>query len=1163
MLLHPEAGEFKRFLIISALLLLTLCSVVSADQARSEPHISITLSAEERDWIKQHPEIIVGGGTDWAPFDFVSNSGDYTGLARDYLELISAHTGLNFRYEVGLWSENLHRFRNAELDLLPAVYRTPEREQFMNFSSPYHEMLDYFFIRDDIVAESRSDLDGMRVAVPKDDAHNQLIISHFPSLEIIEVKSVGDAIDAVLEGRAELIYDNYAVVRFLLEKLAINSIVALESTRDIGNEFIHIATQKNAPELASIIRKGLDAITISQKRTIHDKWFAQSFSINKPGLNLSDAEQTWLDANPSITFTGDPNWLPYEAFTREGQYIGIVAEYLKLITDKLGLNVDFIHTSNWTESVALARQGKVDVISETRDSTLSNSLNFTQSYLTSPIVIVMRENETYVEGIEQISNRRLAMIKDYGYVETIKKAYPDITFLEVDTIQSGLTAVSTGKIDSLIATLAQASYHISELSINNIRIVGETRFKTELAFAIHPDNEPLVSMFNRAIADISLTEKQQILENWGKYKFASRIDYGVVAKVVAGFLLFLIIVLYWNRKLALEVKRRRRAEAQTQKLIDCIPLQVAVTDYGGGIITVNPKALEDYKVSLEDIGNLNMLDFYVDPEQRQKVMQELREKGSINQKIIQFKRFDGEKRSMMVSIMPIQYYGKEALLAIAVDLTDRLEIEEALREAKEKADVANKTKSEFLANMSHEIRTPMNAIIGFTELLFDKVKEPKLKSYVKTIQSAGNDLLLLINDILDLSKIEADKLEITKSASNPHLMFDELAKIFQITLRTKGVELLLEVDPNIPSGLMLDVVRLRQVLVNLIGNAVKFTETGSITLRASTVRNDKISETLSLRLDIEDTGIGIPESQLNTIFEEFHQTQGQNLSKFGGTGLGLSISHRLVTLMGGTLTVESKQGVGSTFTVILDNVTIAASQPDEQFDTTLPQINFESATILLADDIENNRLLIREIFTGSEILLLEAENGRIAVEMIKNNSVDLVLMDLRMPVMDGYQAAAKIKQFSPDMTIIALTASVMKDEFDRLKSEHFDDYIRKPVKKQELFAKLANYLKHQSGSLENVPNVVNLTEHELSVLPDVLDGLKTIELEWKRAYESNDISDIKRFSAQLLSLGEKQQFRPVINYAQLLLNKLEVFDISGIGETMTAFPDLCRQLEEG
>ncbi len=1143
---------------------LTLCSFAQGQGNVFESELAVSLTEEEQTWIAENSPIIVAAELDWAPFDYVDESGRHQGIARDYLKLVKEKTGLDFIVEINSWHKIIERFQEGKIDLLPAVYLTPERKRYMHFTSPYFRTLDYFFIRQDINASTMEDIAQLRVAIPKGYANIDYIRSQFPLMTIIEVDSLGAAIDAVVETKADLLYDTYAVIDFWLQRDGIKQIKPFLSSREQDKKYLYMATAKNLPLLNSIVQKGLDAISTEERQRINRRWMlAQPSGNSHTPFVLSAEEQQWLKQHPVIRFAGDPNWLPYEAFDDDGNYVGIVAEYLKLIEKKLNFSFERVPTKTWSETLFRVEQGEIDVISETSDSSLRKQLLFTQTYLSSPIVVVMADHESYVESIEEIKHKRVAMIQQYGYIDTIRNAHPDVNFVEVPSIQLGLTAVSTGKVDALIATLAQASYHISDLGINNVRIVGKTEFSTRLAFGVKKEHRPLVTMINRALADISLSEKQQILDNWGRYKFVSRVDYSLIIGLVVVFVIFAALILYWNRKLAREVSLRKDAEAQTKILLDNIPLQILVTNQKGDLLTVNPQVLSDHGMSSSELIGYNMRDFYENDEDRLAVLAELSKHNRVKNQIAGFRRLNGEVRQMMTSIVPIRYQNEPAYLAIALDVTERMRMELDLKEAKERAEVANRTKSDFLANMSHEIRTPMNAILGFTELLHRKVTDKKLLSYLDTIQSAGNDLLLLINDILDLSKIEAGKVELSKTPVNPHYLFDELKHIFQLSADKKGLNLLVEVDQEIPESVMLDLPRLRQVLVNLLGNAIKFTDQGYVRLHAKVAQKDSVGSKLDLCIEVEDTGKGIPENSVEIIFNAFQQVEGHHDYSIEGTGLGLSISHKLVALMGGYIGVESEVGKGSIFSVYLKDVDVASitnTTCSMDVGREGDEYHFEPGMVLVVDDIVDNRFLVRENLLGTGLDVVEAENGQQAVELVMKQKVDLILMDLRMPVLDGYQAAAEIKK-NYSTPILALTASAMKDEFDRLKAENFEDYLHKPVKRGLLIEKIAKFLPHRvEATVQNSSELV-LSETDLSRLPDVLDGLEPLRYQWRSIQDSNNISAIEKFGQELKSLSNQVGgFAPLDTYADELLQAIAVFDIATVTQSLLKFEVLCDQL---
>ena len=486
--------------------------------------------------------------------------------------------------------------------------------------------------------------------------------------------------------------------------------------------------------------------------------------------------------------------------------------------------------------------------------------------------------------------------------------------------------------------------------------------------------------------------------------------------------------------------------------------------------------------------------------------------------------------------------------AVFTDITE-------LELAKTTAELANKSKSEFLANMSHEIRTPMNAIIGFSELLHEQIEDKRLQQFTKTIQSAGHTLLELINDILDISKIEAGKLEITLNPTNPYHLIEDTANIFSLKVQEKDIDLFVNIDADIPQTLIIDEVRIRQILLNLIGNAVKFTNHGYIKLSAKLEKIDNSNSSVNLLISVEDTGIGVKEDQLQKIFQSFEQQDGQDNKEFGGTGLGLSISQKLATMMGGELRVESTYGKGATFTLWLPDLYISSVILEKEDSSKDINISFKKATVLIVDDILNNRELIEQNFKDTAISFLSAVNGQEAVEIAIKEDVDLVLMDIRMPVMDGYRASQLIKEEKPALPIVALTASVMRDEFDNEKSKNFDAYLRKPILKKNLFKELANFLDFEEETV-----TVDLQE-EIVCSKETQDNLKNIlntlngELLTKqqKVLKSNNMNDIQIFADELKELAARYKIEHLATYAHSLIDAIEIFDIMGIKKLLQEY----------
>ncbi|HRW35055.1 MAG TPA: PAS domain S-box protein [Thermotogota bacterium] len=484
-----------------------------------------------------------------------------------------------------------------------------------------------------------------------------------------------------------------------------------------------------------------------------------------------------------------------------------------------------------------------------------------------------------------------------------------------------------------------------------------------------------------------------------------------------------------------------------------------------------------------------------------------------------------------------------------------------LMEAKQTAENANRSKSEFLANMSHEIRTPMNAIIGFSELLEDKCNDSKMQQYLDGIKNAGKSLLNLINDILDLSKIEAGKLDIQVVKTNITMIIEEILQIFKFKTQEKGITLLSEHCPNIPEIVCLDELRVRQILLNLVGNAVKFTDKGHVKISTETLRKDKDEKTIDFNLMVEDTGIGISENNLQKIFESFTQQDGQNTRKYGGTGLGLTISKKLAGMMKGDITVKSKPGEGSTFALSLREIpyTEDAIRKLEDQPMQMRTYQFEKAKILVVEDILSNVEIVKGFLEPYGFDVYSAENGQIAVNITKELKPDLILMDMQMPVMNGYEATRIIKG-NPETThiaIVALTASAMSEDEKEIR-KLCDGYVRKPFVKRELIGEIAKQLPSKVlTSSEQSPKTIQEFEKMDDSQKEILS--ERFFQRWETINELILGSDVEAFATDLKAFSQEHQLPKLLDYANTLYQYASDFDITNMEKQFQQFITFIQQ----
>lgn len=554
-------------------------------------------------------------------------------------------------------------------------------------------------------------------------------------------------------------------------------------------------------------------------------------------------------------------------------------------------------------------------------------------------------------------------------------------------------------------------------------------------------------------------------------------------------------------------------------------------------------------------------------------MREKKEVGPIEHGIVDEA---GNQKWLSVHALPLFDKDNNLYGAIASfrDVTERNEFQKKLIEAKNSADNANKAKSEFLANMSHEIRTPMNAILGFSEILNRKLKDENLKQYALSIITSGRVLLKLINDVLDLSKVESGKFELNNSVVQFKKMFDEMQIIFSQKLEEKGLKLVINISEDIPDRIVLDEMRLRQILLNLIGNAVKFTDSGYIKVSAKHNSYNSKDNTVELLIEVEDTGIGIPKKDQSKIFDAFTQKSGQDHNIYGGTGLGLTIAKKLIHLMNGEISLYSEINKGTRFEIILKNLEVFSgfsinTNPgsEESFEISEDELDFEPARILVVDDVFVNRQLVRNFLEDfSNLIIIEAENGKLAIEAAEENRPDLILMDIKMPVMNGVEAIQILKSNNrtKDIPIIALTASA----FEQTKVEVIescDGYLQKPVSRKNLIEKISEFLNYKVESKQidfedsqseneiklNLSNIRTLTENITS------DIIKKIE----ELIEVIDIAETVRLAKQIKSLGREYDYKPLYIWGRDLEIYAGRFDIDIIISHLKQFPDLVNELK--
>lgn len=551
---------------------------------------------------------------------------------------------------------------------------------------------------------------------------------------------------------------------------------------------------------------------------------------------------------------------------------------------------------------------------------------------------------------------------------------------------------------------------------------------------------------------------------------------------------------------------------------------------------------------------------------------------------------------LRASARPLWTEQGEQMGAVVVfhDITDTRQKEKELRQARNVAEEASRTKSEFLANMSHEIRTPLTAVLGFADLLLDPaLGESDKLNYIQAVRRNGQHLLSLINDVLDLSKLQAEKMQVETLDCDLHQILHEVASVMQVRAHEKGLTFDVVYDTPIPRRIQSDPMRLRQILLNFLSNAIKFTEKGGVTLNARCLAPG--TPDARLVLSVSDTGIGLEQREINALFQPFHQANLSTTRQYGGTGLGLAISRSLAEMLNGEVQVESVPGQGSTFSLVLNQTIDPQAEMVQEYSLLAAELGSEPATIspgtalpgriLLAEDGVDNQLLITTILSRHGLEVDVANNGEVAVEKAlaawrAGAPYDLILMDMQMPLLDGYGATARLRRKDYPGPIVALTAHAMVGERERCIASGCDDYLTKPIARDVLISAVASHLEvptHTSPVRKGVaessaqpasqgplyshyaddPDMEELVTEFVERLPVRLEALRA-------ACEGGDLSQVERLAHQLKGAAGGYGFQPVSEEAAGLESAVrEAQPVNEINARLETLAGICHRARSG
>ena len=856
---------------------------------------------------------------------------------------------------------------------------------------------------------------------------------------------------------------------------------------------VSLLTAKEELEpIISVVQKSLESGAIHHFNELYGKgdWEYRKTLLHS---RFTDEELAFIQASPVIPLAAEYYNYPISFYhTRENEWQGASHDVLREVEALTGISFKVINDNDtkWPDLVQLLENGEASIISELIHSPdrEGDFLWSNYSFLSDRSALISSSQHRSIIANE-IYTIRIGLGKDNRHAELFRKWFPDHRYaVEYPSQGDAFNALISGEVDMVMGGSVSLLWltNYMELPDYKINIVFNDSF--ESTFGFHRDADILRSIIDKSMM---LIDMDMISGQWlnRTYDYRLMLAYAqrpwIIGAVLAMTLLLIIMVVLYMKD-----RRKSKAielmKARTDAIVKNLPGMVFqqrcdppkytyafVSDGCEGLTGYAPEELTDGTVTLHNLVHPEDLDPVL------KLAEETILVGLPFETTFRMSTRDGTEkwiweRSHVIEKKPD---GSPAVIeGYYADVTERRQLEIA--------ELASRAKSEFLAVMSHEIRTPMNSIMGFAELARDKTEDAKIKEYLGKITDSTGWLLNIINDILDISKIESGKMELEHVPFDLQDVFLRCQSVILPAIRGKDLDLRVYAEPINGKNLVGDPVRLYQVLMNLLSNAVKFTETGTISFTASVRGAGK--DDCVVYFEVKDTGIGMMPEQVGKIFNLFTQADSSTTRNYGGTGLGLAIAKSIVELMGGELKVESVPGRGSAFSfeVVLETTDSGVEKTGDA-DFAAGEKPRYNGLVLICDDNSMNRDVAYEHLTQVGLRTLSAENGKIAVEMVQERiqkgekPFDLILMDIFMPVMDGIEAAERITALGTGTPIVAMTANVMTSEIEKYKYHGMPDCLGRPFTTKELQRVLQNHIGKASPADDAGPSVIKR---------DVLDG---------------------------------------------------------------------------
>lgn len=1059
------------------------------------------LTPTQRHWLQNKRELLLGASTpDYPPFDITASGHDYEGITADYAGILAKALALPVtvvRYPSR--EAAIQALEEGKIDLLGSANGFEASNADIVLSTPYAVDQPVLVTRDTETRPLDDGLAGLRLSLVYHYLPLKEVEALYPNAIIQVYPSYLNALNAVAFDQADVFLGDTISTHYMINKGYLKNIRMANFGKHEAYGF-SFAVHRDQQTLLDIVDTVLAGVGTYERENIAKRWSAGSdILLTDHKLQLSQREERWIKDHPVVKVVINETFAPLTFADSDGQLRGMTADLLELIRLRTGLRLEFQNTRNVNQMIEQVENGNADIIAAISPSREREAkLNFSRPYLQNSYALLTRKEPGAPSSLEQLAGKKLAITEGNPLVEYLRREFAQITLVEASDTFKTSEMLAQGQVDGAVNSLVVANYFLSSHFFQG-RLQVSSSIGTQLAsfsLATSRSATELASILDKALLSIAPDELGVINNRWRGYTAASdsywRNYHRLIIQIVSAAGLLLLTSLAWNGYMRRQIKQRQMAERALsdqyefmRALVNETPHPIYVRDRNGLLQTCNDSYLQVFGVKREDVIGKSVMQINLENEAqaRQYHADYLRVVAEGKPLILdRALHIHGQHLTIYHWILPYRdSVGKvQGIIGGWIDISERRQLFDDLRSAKDRADEANRAKSTFLATMSHEIRTPMNAVIGMLELTLKRADHGHLdRPAIEAAYNSAKDLLELIGDILDIARIESGRLSLAPERVNLRELIESVVRVFDGLARQKSLNLLLEFNPGVEErDVQIDPLRFKQVLSNLVSNAIKFTEQGEVKIRVD-IQTTGEPQQIEMKLVVEDTGIGISRDDQQRLFEPFSQADNSGHLARSGAGLGLVICRSLCEMMGGQLTLSSVPRVGTQVFVSLQMTSLPPAYPLIELKPAT-QDAAAVLNVLVVDDHPANRLLMCQQLGFLGHRFTAVQHGAAGFQAWRQEHFDLIIADCNMPIMNGYELARSIREHEQreDITpciILGFTANAQPEEKQRCRDAGMNDCLFKPISLTTLERHLAEITPLSPGRIFDLDSLNTLT----------------------------------------------------------------------------------------